>query len=257
MTKSHADAHSFYREMLRALDAQHVPYLIGGAYAMAAYAGVYRDTKDLDIFCLPKDAPRIIGLGAEAGYESKLLAPHWLGKIKYLDHFIDVIFSSGNGLCEVDRSWFDNAEPGILFGRPVKLVPAEEMIWSKAFIMERHRYDGGDIIHLLRAKALTIDWPRLAGRFAEHWRVLLAHLVLYGYVYPDRRGDIPADLLEAWADKLKSDLEGGETGLCRGTFLSIFDYWVDVDQWGCRDARLPPTGRLSPKDIEQFGRPWA
>ena len=36
---------------------------------------------------------------------------------------------------------------------PGPLIPAEEMIWSKAFIMERERYDGADVAHILRACA--------------------------------------------------------------------------------------------------------
>ena len=35
---------------------------------------------------------------------------------------------------------------------PALVVPAEEMIWSKAFIQERERFDGADIHHLLRCK---------------------------------------------------------------------------------------------------------
>ena len=60
---------------------------------------------------------------------------------------------------------------------PVRLIPAEEMIWSKAFVMERERYDGADVAHILRACAETLDWPRLLQRFDGHWRVLLQHLV--------------------------------------------------------------------------------
>jgi hypothetical protein len=64
------------------------------------------------------------------------------------------------------------AEPAIVMGQPVRLCPAEETIWSKAFVMERERYDGADIAHLLRARAEMLDWRRLTRRFGRHWRVL-------------------------------------------------------------------------------------
>ena len=64
-------------------------------------------------------------------------------------------------------------------------MPVEEMIWSKAFLMERERFDGADVLHLMRARQKEINWPRLLSRFGEHWRVLLSHLVLFPYVYPN------------------------------------------------------------------------
>jgi hypothetical protein len=36
-------------------------------------------------------------------------------------------------------------------------VSAEEVIWSKAFVTERERYDGADIMHVLLACAETLD----------------------------------------------------------------------------------------------------
>ncbi len=62
------------------------------------------------------------------------------------------------------------------------------MIWSKAFIMERERYDGADIAHLILACGRDLDWRRLLGRFGRRWRVLLSHLVLFGFVYPGGAG---------------------------------------------------------------------
>jgi hypothetical protein len=30
-------------------------------------------------------------------------------------------------------------------------VAVEEMVWQKAFIMERERFDGADVVHLIQA----------------------------------------------------------------------------------------------------------
>ena len=49
------------------------------------------------------------------------------------------------GLCEVDDLWFKYAAPGQVFGFPVKFCPPEEMIWSKAFVMERERVICGTV----------------------------------------------------------------------------------------------------------------
>ena len=63
---------------------------------------------------------------------------------------MDVIFNSGNGVARVDDLWFDHAPRTNVLGVIVRLSPAEEMIWSKAFIQERERFDGADVLHLLR-----------------------------------------------------------------------------------------------------------
>ena len=44
-----------------------------------------------------------------AGYRTELTFPHWLGKAWQHDDFVDLVFSSGNGICQVDDGWFDNA----------------------------------------------------------------------------------------------------------------------------------------------------
>jgi hypothetical protein len=29
-------------------------------------------------------------------------------------------------------------------------------------------------------------------RFGDHWRVLFSHIILFGFVYPDKRQNVPA-----------------------------------------------------------------
>jgi hypothetical protein len=40
--------------------------------------------------------------------------------------------------------------------------------------------------------------------------------------------------------------------VCRGTLLSPTEYRIDVDEWGYRDPRLPPSGDLTPEQIEHW-----
>ena len=82
----------------------------------------------------------MLDICAAAGYQTRVRFPHWLGKVSHDNHVIDIIFSSGNGLCTVDEDWFKHAVSGEVFGLPVRLCPPEEMIWSKAFVMERERF---------------------------------------------------------------------------------------------------------------------
>ena len=53
----------------------------------------------------------------------------------------------------------------MIFDTPVKIVPLEELVWQKAYIMERERFDGADIAHLLLKCGERIDWEHILRRF--------------------------------------------------------------------------------------------
>jgi hypothetical protein len=245
----------FYVRTLAALNRSGVPFLVGGAYAFAAYTGIERHTKDMDVFTRPADRDRILAALEAAGYRTERTFPHWLAKAYGDgDGFVDVIHSSGNGVAEVDDAWFEHARPGTLLGLPVRLCPPEEMIWSKAFVMERERFDGADVAHLIHACGPALDWDRLLRRFGPHWRVLAAHLVLFGYNYPDRRDAVPAAVLGTLAERLREEIGAPPQAerVCNGTFLSREQYLIDIGRWGYHDGRLPPGGRMTPEAIAHW-----
>lgn len=248
-----AETREFYLRTLAILNGAGVPFLLGGAYSLAHFAGIERHTKDLDIFVRPADRDRTLDILKNAGYRTEVPFPHWLGKAHQPDgdDFIDVIYRSGNGLAEVDDDWFAHAVEGTALGVPARLCPAEEIIWSKAFVMERERFDGADIAHLLRARGREMDWDRLLRRFGPHWRVLLAHLILFGYIYPRDRDAIPARVMNDLARRLEaeSDAPAPDDPACQGTHLSRSQYLVDLGR-GYQDARAKPRGPMTTEDIE-------
>lgn len=240
------DFHSeyFYRDVMQILRAEGVPFLIGGAYALGGHTGIVRETKDIDLFVKPDDCPRALEVIARRGYRTEMTDPVWLGKAFDDTRFVDFIFRSGNGLAEVDNEWFTYAAQSKIFGVEVDLCPVEETIWSKAFTMERDRYDGADIAHLLLVCGPLLDWDRLLRRFGEHWRVLLSHLILYGFIYPAERAQVPPHVLENLSARLIEETHHGIglERLCQGTLMSRLQYLVDVEQWGYQDARFASAG---------------
>jgi hypothetical protein len=231
-----------------------IPFLIGGAFGFESYTGIVRRTKDLDLFVRPADSHRLLRRLEQAGYRTELRFPHWLGKAWKQDCSIDIIFSSGNGICRVDDVWFRHAPPSVVLGVDVHLTPAEEMIWSKAFIMERHRYDGGDIAHLLRARAPQLDWARLLSRFNTHWRVLFSHVVLFGFIYPEQRLRIPDWLMRELMRRMTQDMQclPFDRRVCQGTLLSWSQYLVHMDLGEYEDARHVPRGTLNEEEIQHM-----
>jgi hypothetical protein len=116
--------------------------------------------------------------------------------------------------------------------------------------MERERYDGADVAHLLWACAERLDWARLLERFGPHWRVLLSHLVLFGFIYPGERDRVPPMVMRHLLDRLVAELNEAtpREAICQGTLVSRAQYLVDIDSWGYADARLAPLGNLTRGD---------
>jgi len=248
--------HAFYVRTLSLLVDADIPLLAGGAYALKHYTGIARDTKDFDVFVRREhygDVEKVLGA---AGIATELTFPHWLGKASCEHGCVDVIFSSGNGLAQVDDAWFDNAVDGTVFGVPVRLCPPEEMIWSKAFITERERYDGADIMHLLLACAERLDWRRLLARFDSHWRVLFSYLGLFGFVYPSERTRIPEWVMQELIERLTRELyaQAPPRRVCQGTLLSREQYLTDVSMWGFEDARVTVAGSMTVEEVAHWTR---
>jgi hypothetical protein len=214
---------AFYRRAIDVLDEAGVPFLVGGAYAFCQYTGIERHTKDFDLFLKRDDLERAMEAFRARGYEPAIAFDHWLGKVYGPggEMFVDLIFSSGNGVAEV------------------KLCPAEEMIWSKAFIQERERFDGADVAHILKCRAGHMDWARLVSRFGPNWRVLYSHLVLFGYIYPDNRALVPSWVMTELNTRLIEETTAAAPvdRVCNGPVLSRQQYLPDLAQ-GYEDARI-------------------
>jgi hypothetical protein len=241
---SDKDRLQFFKDALTALIRVNIPFLLGGAYAYVCYTKVYRETKDLDIFVKEDDCERTLKLFQKEGYCTELTY-HWLAKAYKGKWFIDIIFSSANGICKVTDEWFEHAvvDSDNAFGLKLQLMPVEEMIWSKAFIMEKERFDGGDINHLIRSHGVTLDWNRLLNLFGPHWRVLLSHLILFGFVYPDEHCRcVPSWLIEELTSRLVKEQReinnDSRKKICNGTLVSRAQYLKDITDWGYIDGRL-------------------
>ncbi|HYE41649.1 MAG TPA: nucleotidyltransferase [Ramlibacter sp.] len=243
---------AFYRRVLQTLSDGGIPFLVGGAFAHACYTGIRRSTKDLDLFIKREDYDRIAALMQAAGWRTEMSFPHWLAKVHAGEDFIDLIFNSGNGLTPVSDDWFRHNPEAQILGVPVRIANLEDGLVSKAFIMERERYDGADVAHLIQANAERIDWPGLVQRFGDHWRVLLAHVSLFGFIYPGERHRVPAWVTEHLMARMAQESAQApehDPHVCAGTLLSREQYLHDVEQLGYVDGRLTPASTMTPEDV--------
>ncbi|HVL73264.1 MAG TPA: hypothetical protein VM434_15465 [Beijerinckiaceae bacterium] len=232
----HAEA--FFAESIRELTKLGVPFLLAGTYAVSAYTGISRTTKDLDIFTKAGDCTRILAHFQKLGHQVEMEDERWLGKVYRGKHFFDVIFASSNGTMPVGDAWFENARQIEVFGLPVRIVGPTELVWSKCFIQLRHRYDGADVAHTILRAHEDIDWRRLLSYMEVHWEVLLTHLINFRWIYPTERDCIPRWLMDELLDRLRNqlDLPPPQMKVCRGRMFSRVDYEIDVKEWGFADV---------------------
>ena len=139
-----------------------------------------------------------------------------------------------------------------MLGVPVRIANLEDSLLSKAFIMERERYDGADIAHLLQANAEQLDWAGLLERFGAHWRVLLAHLTLFGYIYPGERHRVPRWVMETLLGRLAAELRQPPPWMPMSAPAPCSRASSTCMTWsslGYVDGRLTPASTMTPEDV--------
>jgi hypothetical protein len=116
-----------YRRALQALNASAVPYVVAGAYAIYEHTGIYRQTKDLDIFVEPATVIPAARALHDAGFVMRLEDLHWLAKAFVGDKFVDVIYGMGNGVAFIDDQWIKHSKPGSSRRSPRRSLPRKSL----------------------------------------------------------------------------------------------------------------------------------
>ena len=239
---------------MQLLIENNLEFLVGGAYAMSHYTGITRETKDFDLLLRPADVKAALSIWKKAGYSADFEFTHWLAKVRLGRACVDVIFCSGNGLCKIDDTWFEQAREAHILGMRVRVASPEELIWQKAYIMERERFDGADVAHLLANCASSLDWRRLIQRFEADWRVLWSHLILFGFIFPAKRHLIPEDVVKEFTARTVKEQNEPQPDMkcCNGTLLSRVQYVLDVTSGGLLDARTAARCQMTSAEIQRW-----
>ena len=139
----------------------------------------------------------------------------------------------------IDDGWIQNSHQSILAATPVRIAPAEELIWHRLFISERHRHDMSDIVHLILCLGDALDWRRLVDRVGPNWPLLLSQVLMFTYVYPGYKSNIPAWVPEHLMGLAREEFarEEEDVDFTRGPMISRFSFTIDVREWGFADPR--------------------
>ncbi|MFN2433711.1 MAG: nucleotidyltransferase [Gemmatimonadota bacterium] len=227
-----------FARALRVLNGTDVPYVLAGAFAKHAYTGIWRDTKDLDVFLKPDDLKPALHALAAAGFETSIEFEHWLAKAKQPPYFVDLIFGTGHGQLQIDDGWFENAASVEVAGVETRLIPLEELIVSKVYIAERYRFDGADVLHLILRSKGRVDWQRVLRRLGRNRALLLWHLLLFDFVYPGHPDYLPQELMAQLFDEVRWRWPAPRDAKSfRGTLLDPFSFAADIHDWGYEDRR--------------------
>lgn len=223
---------------LRILNLNHIKYVVAGAAAVGYYTGLWRNTKDLDLFLVPENVTAALTALAAHGYIVEVAAPHWLAHAYCGSFYVDLIYGFGGWRASVDEQWYDRGQPTTVLGQPVRMSPVEDLIWIKTYVAHRERFDGADVLHMINACHASLDWRHLLQRFEPCWQLLMFYVNLYLFVYPSNRSDIPSWLVHELIDRWRTQRHQREEHPreCRGTLIDRYSFLVDLRE-GFHDAR--------------------
>ena len=175
-----------------------MPFMVGGAFGLAAYTGRCRNTKDIDLFLLPEDRETAIHALTEIGcidyYDQRAYDRGWIYRSTRAGIIVDMIWGTPNRRAEVTRGWLEHAPELNLREARVKVIPAEELLFIKLYVLQRDRSDWPDLLNLLYATSATLDWERVIRQLNTDLPLLTGLLSIFAWVCPNRIGDIPAPL---------------------------------------------------------------
>lgn len=143
-------------------------------------------------------------VGLEDYYDQKPYDRNWIYRSCRDDLIVDVMWAMANQRAQVDDVWLSGPEVEVE-GERVRLLPPEETLWSKLYVLQRDRCDWPDALSLLSAIGSEINWTHLLNRLQDDARLLKALLTVFEWLCPDGATTFPAWL---WERLAKTDNDG-------------------------------------------------
>jgi hypothetical protein len=184
-----------YKCVLDRVCAENVPFALGGGLALGVYTEKFRRSKDLDLYILPEHRDAIVRMMNNCGlrdyFEVKEYVRDWIYRGHSDDVIVDAIWAMANKRAVVDERWLTAGPMVQMFGQQFRVIPAEELLWSKLYVLQRDRCDWPDILNLMYAAGPTLDWNHLFERVAQDRPLLKGVLSVFSWVSPERAALVP------------------------------------------------------------------
>jgi len=207
-----------YRRVIQEAKRRQIPFALGGAFCRAHYTGLWRNTKDIDLYVLPKDREAMIRTVSDMGlrdyYETKPYDRSWIYRAHSGEIIVDTIWAMANARADVDERWIHGGPELEIRGERLRALPVEEIIWDKLFIMQRDRCDWPDALNLVKSAGPTLNWEHLLERLGDDSPLLIGALWVFGWVCPSCAQSVPK-----WVWTRLNVPIPPENGLCRAKLL--------------------------------------
>jgi hypothetical protein len=184
-----------YERVLAAARERGIRFAVGGAFAAMTYIGQWRNTKDLDLYIEKSKRDEMVqmlsALGLRDYYEKAPYDREWIYRSYADDTIVDVIWAMANQRAQVDADWLrgPEVEAG---GERFRLLPPEELLWSKLYILQHERCDWPDILNLLQEVGPVMNWRHVFERVADDAPFIRALFAIFAWLSPNRARELPA-----------------------------------------------------------------
>lgn len=191
---------AIYQQVMQAIRDRHLPFALGGAFAVATYTGFWRNTKDLDLYVLPDDRQAAIEIVTSSGlsdyYEQQPYDRSWIYRSHRQGVIVDLIWAMANQERQIDRTWFKRGPQVEIRGELVQIVPAEELIWAKLYVLQKDRCDWPDVLNIIYTRGLNMDWGHLFDQLGQDTALLRGVMAVFAWMCPGRARTLPVYLWE-------------------------------------------------------------
>ena len=146
------------KRAIAALEADDVPYLLGGGLGCWALGGP-PSSNDVDLMLRREDAERALTALEAAGFRGERPPEQWLLKAWEGEVLIDLIFGP-SGLTIDDEVLARGTTVGI-GGMNVRVMDLDDIFVTKLMSIDEHACDYEGHLAIARALREKLDWPRL------------------------------------------------------------------------------------------------
>lgn len=194
-----------------------LPFACGGGMAYAAYAGQGRVTNDIDLIIKPEDRDLAVEVLTAAGFvdyfDEKPYDRTWIYRswCPECGAICDAIWTLPNHRLEVDDYWISGGDECVIRGERLRLIPPEEVVRAKLYIVQKDRCDWPDLVNVLHHSGHRMDWERLIKQVGEDVPLLASLVNIYAWTCPREAGRLPQWLWErlGLAEPREDQAEGG------------------------------------------------
>jgi hypothetical protein len=190
-----------YQDVITRARAKDLRFVVGGGFAISTYTGHWRNTKDMDLYTLPSAKEALIEATREAGlrdmYTRSPYDRRWIYRAACGDVIVDIIWAMANQRAQVDEGWMRDGGVFCMRGERLAVMPPEELVWSKLYVLQHDRCDWTDVWNLIYSVGAELDWEYLIRRMGDDTPLLAAALSVYRWISPGRSRMIPEHVWES------------------------------------------------------------